>query len=52
MKAGGDEFVQQPRQGLMFLLPEDTLGLVVRAPRPPQTEETGSKMIIILVVPV
>lgn len=52
MKAGIGEIVQQPGQVLMFLLPKDTLGMVVSAPRPPQTEETEDKMIIIPVAPV
>lgn len=49
MKAGIGEIVQQPGQVLMFLLPEDTLGMVISALRPPQTEENEGKMNIILV---
>lgn len=49
MKAGIGEIVQQPGQVLMFLLTEDTLGMVVSALRPPQTEENEGKMNIILV---
>lgn len=49
---GVGEIVQQPGQVLMFLLPEGTFGMVVTAPRPPQTEEFEGKIIIILVAPV
>lgn len=51
MKAGIGEIVQQPGQ-VLFLIPEDTLGMVVSAPRYPQTEETEGKMIFVLVAPV
>lgn len=50
-KAGIGEIVQQPGQ-VLFLIPEDTLGMVVSAPRHPQTEETEGKMIFVLVAPV
>lgn len=52
MKAGISEIVQQPGQVLVFLLPKDTLGMVVSAPGPPQTEEPESETTIILVAPV
>lgn len=51
MKAGIGEIVQQSGQ-VLFLIPEYMLGMVVSAPRYPQTEETEGKMIFVLVAPV
>lgn len=49
---GVGEIVQQTGRVLVFLLPEGTFGMVVTAPRPPQTKEFEGKVIIILVAPV